>query len=669
MLKQSSPMLRWAMVFSSCLNVVTLKAAVSLSSSPATTSIIGMDFTDLAKIQITSVAKKEQALMQTAADITVLTGEEIRRSGVRSVPEALRLVPGLEVARTGSASWAISARGFNGALANKLLVLIDGRSVYTPLYGGVFWDVQNVQLDNIDRIEVIRGPGAAVWGANAVNGVINIITKHTAETQGGRVSGGGGTEERGFVDTRYGGHLGETGQYRVYGSYFERDGMKRVGAGDAGDGSKMGYGGFRGDWCYSDRDLFTLSTDIYSGTDTSDEPFNTLTPPFSTVKPTDTDLNGGNVKMNWERKFSPRSGLEMQMYYDRTQRKIPLLFSEQRNTYDIDVRHHFSFLQRQNIIWGFGYRASQDSVSNDTFGLDFLPDAHTMQNANIFFQDEFRPWRPLIFTIGSKFEYNDYSGFEFEPNGRVSWLINKRNTLWGSVSRAVRTPTRFDRDVRVSAVVNPTPLTAISYRGDPSFDSEDLVAYEMGYRTQPTRRFYLTTAGFYNVYNNLQSIEPGPIFVETDPMPAHTVVPAYLQNKLNGETYGFQISPELQVTDWCKFQAGYSYFHMKLHLDNDSLDTVSIASERNNPSNQFIFRGSFNLPYKFEFDGTFRYVDNLPNLDIASYAVADARVGWRGIRHVNLELIGQNLFETHHAEFRPGNEVERGVYGRATWDF
>ena len=650
--------------------VVLLSGIVFFSGSFARASdVIGLNFADLTKISVTSVSKKEDKFMETAAAVYVITSEEIRRSGVTTVPEALRLAPGLDVARTGPSTWAISSRGFNGTTANKLLVLIDGRSVYSPLYGGVFWDVQNVELDTIDRIEVIRGPGAAVWGANAVNGVINIIRKPASQTQGGRLMAGGGTEERAFGEARYGGKLGESGHYRVDSDYRQTDDFRTVDGKNAQDQRHIGTAGFRGDWKGAPQDTFRVSTDGYGGEEAGFNSVNSLEPPFHVVQHADTEVTGANVLGQWKRMLSNTSSLQVQTYYDETRRQIPSALTETRDTYDAQLQHQFLLTPHQNVIWGFGYDVSADDV-HDSFGVDFNPDAATDQNYDIFFQDELRLCRAVLLTFGSKFEHNNYTGLEVEPNVRASWLIDPKNTLWASVSRAVRKPTRFDRDLRISAVDSPSPLTTISFRGNKNFDSEKVIAYETGYRSQTTDRLFVDVASFYNVYSDLLSIEPQPPFTETDPSPTHNVNPSFLfENMFRGESYGVEVAPQIQITSWWRMQAQYSYLHERLHPQEGSADTVSAAAAGNNPVHQASLRTSFNLPHHFELDGDVRYVDELHNLDVGSYTVADARVGWKGIRRVNIELVGQNFLMTHHPEFSPGNEVEESVYGKVTWDF
>jgi iron complex outermembrane receptor protein len=325
--------------------------------------------------------------------------------------------------------------------------------------------------------------------------------------------------------------------------------------------------------------------------------------------------------------------------------------------------------RRQNVVWGGGIDVSMYQL-RDSFGLNFSPDTSTDQNDDIFFQDEIRLSRAVLFTLGSKFEHNNFTGFEVEPNARLSWMLDRKNTLWASISRAVRKPRRFETDLRISAVNDTSPLTILSLQGNKDFDSEKVLAYEAGYRSKMTERFFFDLASFYNVYSDLESIEPRAPFTENDPAPSHKVDPNYtFGNGLRGESYGVEIAPQVQLTGWWRVQGQYSYLHERLHLQEGSADAFLARTAGDNPAHQALLRTSFNLPRHFELDGDVRYVDRLPNLHVGSYTVGDARIGWTGIRHMNFEVVGQNLFMSHHVEFSPGNEVERSVYGKVTWDF
>jgi iron complex outermembrane recepter protein len=654
--------------------LLTLTAVTwAAESGPAGTTILELkqlSLEELMGVEITSVSKKEEKLFDAAAAIYVITEEDIQRSGATSIPEALRNVPGVEVARIDSHTWAITVRGFNGTTANKLLVLIDGRSVYTPLFSGVFWDVQDTLLEDVERIEVIRGPGATLWGANAVNGVINIITKSAKQTQGLLVTGGGGTEERGFGGVRYGGKLAATAQYRFYAKYINRDDTVLPEGSDAGDAWQIGQGGFRIDWDASDKHQLTFQGDLYGGSLGQTSTILSPMPPLMRLNNADTAVAGGNVLGRWVHSISEASDVQFQVYYDRTERRIPLVFSEERDTFDVDVQHRFSVGQRQDIVWGFGYRFTQDRVGN-TFNVSWDPDRRATHLVSAFVQDEITlvPDR-LRLTLGSKFEHNDFTGFEIQPNARLAWTPTARQTVWASVSRAVRTPTRLDRDIRLNGQVIPgTPVTVLVVFGSRNFASEELLAYELGYRLQPHARLFLDAAAFYNVYDRLLSIEgPAP----AQPSPPAVAIPFVLANNVEGETYGLELWANYQIADWWRWQAGYTYLHMHLRTKLGSSDTISVASaEGSSPQHQFFLRSWLDLPADLEFDTTLRYVDALPNQSVRAYTALDVRLGWRPIKNLELAVIGQNLLDNRHLEFSSTfrTEIQRGVYGKITWRY
>jgi iron complex outermembrane receptor protein len=623
---------------------------------------------ELMNVEVTSVSKRAEKLSEAPAAISVITADELRRSGATSLPEALRLVPGMEVARVDSHNWAVSARGFNDLFANKLLVLMDGRSVYTPLFSGVHWDVQDALLEDIERVEVIRGPGATVWGANAVNGVINIITRSAKDTQGLMLTGGGGTEEQGFAGVRYGGKLGENAYYRVYGKYFNRDDQVLPDGTDSNDRWNMERGGFRVDWDASTDDHFTLQSDLYSGRLNQTFFLPTPTPPFAQTNRSNLDVNGGNVLGRWSRSFSERSDLSLQVYYDRTVRNGPVL-NEDRDAIDIDLQHHFLLGERQDLVWGAGYRVSSDELDN-TYTATFNPDQRTVQLFSLFAQDEITivPDR-LRVTLGSKFEHNDFTGFEYQPGGRISWTPTDRQTVWASISRAVRTPSQAEDDIQLRQVTT-TPGVQTLIQGSREFDSEELLSYEVGYRWRPLDRITLDAAAFYHDYGNLRSVEPSGVL----PGPPVTVT-AVLANRLNGETYGVEFAPSWQITDWWRVQAAYTFLQMQLHRDAGSLDTTTEANEGRNPHHQLSLRSSLDLPQNIEFDCSVRYVESLPDFQIPSYVVMDARLAWRPFKNLELAIVGQNFLDDRHPEFQAvlipteRTEVQQSVYGKVTWGF
>ncbi len=647
------------------------------------TDLTEMSLDELMNIEITSVSKKPEKLSKSSAAVFVITQEDIRRSGATSIPEVLRMVPGVQVARIDANKWAISTRGFSGRFANKLLVLIDGRSVYTPLFSGVFWDSQDTLLEDIERIEVIRGPGASLWGANAVNGVINIITKHTKDTQGGLISTGAGTEEQGFGNLRYGWKLGRNAYSRIYVKYFNRDDAVLESGSDASDGWKFLRGGFRIDWDVANHDSLTLQGDIYDGEVGQTLTIATPTPHFTRTFDDDGKISGGNVLARWKRAFTEASNMALQLYYDRTERK-DAGFEDNRDIFDVDFQHQFAVGERQEIVWGLGYRFTQDDVAS-TFTISLDPDSRDDHLFSAFVQDDITLIKDLLrLTVGSKFEENDYTGFEIQPNARLLWTPHEQHSVWASVSRAVRTPSRADADVRLNQSVLPpgtlipgsTVNEYISLFGDRNIESEELLSYELGYRIIPAKNLSADIAAFYNDYDELRTIEPGLPFIETSPAPPHLVIPFTGSNKMDGGVYGVELAANWRPVDWWRFSAAYTYLQIHLHLDEDSGDTVSEAAEGESPHNQFSLRSSFDLKKDIELDLWLRYVDNLPSLNEDSYVTMDARLSWEPIKDLELSIVGQNLLDNHHPEFTQEifinstpTEVERSVYGKIAWRF
>jgi iron complex outermembrane recepter protein len=601
---------------------------------------------ELMQIDVTSVSKRSERLSTAAAAITVITAEDVRRSGATSLPELLRLATGLQVAAADGRTWAITARGFNLTTANKLLVLIDGRSIYTPLFSGVFWDVQDTFLADVDRIEVIRGPGATLWGANAVNGVINILTKSARLTAGGLAVAGGGKEERASGGVRYGGAKGgdEGLAYRVYGNYDYRDSLVFSSGGSARDPLRHGQGGFRLDWDRAAADAMTFQGDLYQGLS------------GEALRP-DTDLNGGNLLGRLTHRLAAGGDLKLQLYFDNTHRRTPGTFEEHRNTYDLDLQHHFLPTARQEVVWGIGYRVTEDRVGNSAV-VAFLPDHRTQSLLNVFAQDEITllPDRVRL-TVGSKFEHNDYSGFEVQPSLRLAYTPSPRQTLWGAVSRAVRTPTRIDTDIRFYF-----GDSFLLLAGNPRFQSEAVVAYELGWRLEPSPELTLDVATYYNHYDHLRSQE----FTDGG-------LPIVFANQLKAETAGVEVAANYQMTSWWRWYAGFTYLHKSFGFEPGSTDPTEGLAEGNDPRRQLTLRTSLDLPAQTELDVWLRHVDSLPSPLVPAYTELDLRLGWRATRTFDLSLVGRNLLHAHHPEFgSPGptrQEIPRSLYGRVAWRF
>ena len=626
---------------------------------------------ELGEIEVTTVSKQPVKASQTPAAIYVITQEDIRRSGATSIPEALRLAPGVEVARVDSNTWSLGVRGFGSALSRSVLVLIDGRTVYTPLFAGVYWQVQDTLLEDIERIEVIRGPGGTIWGANAVNAVINIITKNAKETYGTLISSGGGNLDQGFVNFRYGSGNGRNFNYRVYGKAFTR-GPEFHSDGRQFDDWRMGQTGFRADLDSNDRDTFTLQGDLYRGEAGQRLQITSYSAPYTTDVEQNAELAGGNLMGRWKRVFSNRSDIELQTYYDRTNR-TQANFAESRDTFDVDFVHHLKLSWGQDFLWGLGTRISSGNATQVVPTVVFTPNHLTDKLYNAFIQDEIPIVRNrLSLTVGSKFLHNNYTGFELQPSARVLWTPNSRQTFWGAVTRAVRTPSRVEEDLQITGLFMSNPLTFYRIVGDRKFTSENLIGYEVGYRSLIKPKFYLDIAAFYNNYADLLSIEPGTPFTETSPPPAHTVVPLYFRNGLMGNTSGFEIAPDWTPTRWWRLRGSYSFLHIDLNHDSGSQDISTASSiQGSSPHHQVAIQSSLDLPKKLEVDQTFRYVSALPAQQVAAYTTSDVQFSWQATRSLNLSVVGQNLFQPHHAE--SGGDLgslvgmRRSAYVKLTW--
>jgi iron complex outermembrane recepter protein len=655
----------------SCLAVFAFSvdaAAQELAAGAQPASdLTSRSLTELMDIEVRSPSRTPQKLSQVAAAVYVITQEDIRRSGATTIAEALRMSPGLDVARIDSSRWAISSRGFNDFFANKLLVLMDGRSVYTPLFSGVFWDVQDTMLEDIEQIEVIRGPGAAMWGANAVNGVINIITKNSADTQGGLISGGTGTEELGFGSVRYGGKIAEGLTYRAYVKYFNRDDFKLPnGGGDAADEWDMFRGGFRSDWKISDGNSVRLQGDAYSGTTGQDvkvplPPAPLAPPPWPIVTLTGRGkVAGGNVLGSYQHVFSDSSDLTLQTYYDRTER-TDQVHQEFRDTYDLDFQHRFELGERQEFIWGLGYRLSTDKLSRGLGAIQtigFVPAERRDQLFSAFAQDVIKLHEDdLKFTLGTKVEHNSYTGWEIQPNARLIWEPSERHSIWAAVSRAVRTPARFEHTIQGFFTQNGQSGGIF---GNPNYESEELTAYEIGYRVQPNKRVSFDLAGFINDYENLR------VF-------AFSGLGVTPQNVGSAETYGGELGANFKVTEQWRLFAGYTFLKMQLHSQT-RFAVGAETPERESPQHQVQVRSYYDLPWNLELDAAVYYVDSLAARTVPGYTKLDLRLGWRPKQNFELSIVGQNLLDSRHPEFGEGflvspTEIERSVYAKATWRF
>ncbi|AMK79046.1 MULTISPECIES: TonB-dependent receptor plug domain-containing protein [Methylomonas] len=644
------------------------------ASQAASQDALELNVEDLLNVEVTSVSKKAQALNDSAAAIFVITHDDIKRTGATSIPEALRMAPGLDVARIDSNKWAVSARGFNSRFANKLLVLIDGRNTYTRSFSGVYWENQDVMLEDVERIEVIRGPGATLWGANAVNGVINIITKHSSKTAGGLLTGGGGTEEQGFGALRYGAQLGEDTTGRTYVKGFKRDqNTNALGAGAGDDWDKV-QGGFRIDSNLTLKDELKLQGDLYHSHLNQTITIPQIAAPYTDTFRDKAETYGGNILGRWQHTVSTSSDYSLQLYYDYYRRN-EAWFSEGRNTLDLDFQHRFSLLDNNEIIWGFGYQYTHDDTRAGRL-LSLSPTSRNDQLFSTFVQDEMELIdQKLWLTLGTKLEHNDYSGFEGQPTARLMWTPHSQHRIWGAVSRAVRTPSRAEHNMSLlQTVVPPSALnpfpTEVNLQGTRNFRTEDVIAYELGYRTTFIKSLSIDIAGFYNDYKNLRYPTQVPYYF--DPTRFVVVQPVPLGNDYKAKTYGFEVATVWQMLDWWRWDANYSL------LKTDMQDTAPPFGT--SPQQRVSLRSALSVSKDLDFDLWFKYVDNNTSATvygmnhIKNYVTMDARLAWRPVHEVELSLVGQNLFASSHLEYQQENMVmptliDRGMYGKASWSF
>jgi iron complex outermembrane recepter protein len=602
----------------------------------------------LGDIKITSVSKTTEQLSDAPAAIYVISHDDIVRSGATTIPEILRLAPNLQVAQITASSFAISARGFNGTAASKLLVLIDGRTIYTPISSGVDWGVQDVLPEDIDRIEVISGPGAALWGANAVNGVINIITRKSEDTPGGVLDlGGGNLSQRAAL--QYGGKLADNLSYRVYGeSNYQDSAIKATGA-DAKDEWQNSQGGFRLDWA-PPGDRVTLQGDLYRGWEGQ------LAGPTETV-------SGQNLLVRWNHEIESGSTLQVQAYYDYSASSAPGIASDYLTTYDLDVQHSFVLGTSQQITWGGGYRADLDDYPTPlSHSEGFSPQRQTLSYANLFVQDSISLTDALKIILGARFEADAYSGPQLLPDARLSWKVTDSSLIWAAVSRAARAPSLLERDLFES--VGPVKLIE---PGD--FRPEKLTAYQLGYRSQLSPSVSLSVSTFYNVYNDLRSAEfsPGGVF------------PIVFGNLMEGNTYGVEVWGSYRINQWWVLTAGANWLHKDLHFEAGSSGLGGTAIAGDDPAYQFSVHSSMNLAHGITLDLYLRKIGILPEPASPTYTEFDGRIGWAVSPSLEVSLTGANLFQPNHLEFgttsaplqlgATGVETGRSVYAQVRFRF
>ncbi|HLG99405.1 MAG TPA: TonB-dependent receptor [Bryobacteraceae bacterium] len=628
----------------------------------------------LMDVQVTSVNKKEQKLARTAAAIFVISAEDIRRSGATNIPDLLRMVPGVQVSRIDANAWSISIRGFNMRYSNKVLALIDGRSIYSSSFSGVYWDQQSVPLEDIERIEVIRGPGGTVWGANAVNGVINIITKHANATHGGLFVAGTGNEDTAQGLLQYGGRAGKDGDYRVFSSYSRIADSSLPSGISAGDGWRRIQGGGRADWDVTPSDSLTVEGSAYSNSEgqTRWPGFTSLLPqgaPFQDV----VTARGGDLMGRWDHIFQGGSDASLHVYAD-TYRRIDLGAAETHKTLDFDFQHHLK-LGRNDIVWGAGYRASDSGAASAS--LYFVPVSQTDSLYSTFIQDEINMNDRLWLTIGSKFEHNAYTGFEFEPGASLAWTLTGRQTVWISAAKAIRQPSRFENvvDATLGTVpVAPGVTGTLVLLGNPNFQAEELRDYEAGYRAQLTKDFSLDIAMFGSIYKHLATDEPLASLPLQNPSGSGLLFQLMVANKEHATDYGGELSATWNVNRHWRISPSYSWIEMKPELDPDSLTPFGNLLNGDAPKHMFQVRSFFNLSKNVEFDSTAYYVAHLAINDVPGNFRLDTRIGWRRGEGVEFSVVGQNLLRPQTLEFGnaaavAGTLVQRSIFGKVTWRF
>src|SRR5260221_5466352 len=586
----------------------------------------------LASITVTTASRRAEPLVDAPASIYVITAEDIRRAGANSIPELLRLAPNLQVARADNTQYAISARGFNNVLANKMLVLIDGRTVYTPLFSGVFWEAQDTFLEDIDRIEVISGPAATLWGANGVNGVINIITRSSARTQGALLAGVGGTRESG-IGGRFGGAAFADGTYRAYAKYTDRDHFNLTSGAPIRDASRMLATGLRTDWERA-AETITLQGDGYSGD--------------VDQAPAARSISGGNLLGRWTRSLEAGSGLQLQAYYDRTNRDHPGTFKEALDTFDVELQHTIGSLPGHRLILGAGYRLARERVQENA-SQAFLPADRNLRWGNVFAQDQIALLERLELTLGLKLEPNIYPHTEYLPNARLAWHLSPEHLAWAAYSRAVRAPSRIDRDVFFPGA---PPYLLVS---NTTFDSEIARIAEIGYRALVTPALSLSATAFHHDYPNLRSVglsPAGPVFA----------------NGIEGRVQGVEAWGIYQVTQVWRLTGGLVAMHERLRVAPGKVDFGGAPPLRHDPDHIARLRSAWGITPRHQLDLALRHAGQLKNPVVPAYTVLDARFGWRVTEGLELSLSVQNVFDRDYAEWgAPNNRamLQRAVLLKA----
>lgn len=646
---------------------ITTCGFLLLTSSAAHAAIKDLSrLRELANTKVTTVSKTPEDPFDSAAAVYVITREDIRRSGATTIPEILRMAPGLDVARAGSSAWAVGSRGFNDTTQNKLLILIDGRVAYSPVFPGVRWDTQDVMIEDIKQIEVIRGPGAAVWGTNAVNGVINIITEEAENTLENFTSVTQGVDQH-SVAARHGGKIGDNFFYRTYAKYDDYGPSKQLySKSNVRDGWQKMQTGFRADWEKSAQDTFNFQGDIYKGAIDRLTTLPTISSPYSQTVIDDNNVVGGNLSTKWTHIHRNGVTTQVQAYIDHFERNFDVS-KERVTSFDVDVQHFLNPMGRHSITVGEEYRLVAQRQPY-RFYITYNPTSRTDNLFTGFLQDKITIFPDLLsVTFGTKVEHNDYTGFEYQPSARFAWTPTKEKTIWGAVSRVVRTPSRAEYDLtqRASGVVHDSGYIALVAQD--GFKSEDMVAYELGYRARPNKDFFWDSTIFYNDYNKLRTLERGTAFSDI-------AVPLVDYNYGKAESYGTEWSATWDVNNMWQLSGAYTFLTIDTHVNQGSTDTILKQDEGKAPKNQFNIRSNLTLPHDVEFDNALYYVDSLSDPGIPPYFKLDSRLAWKPLDTVELSVVGQNLLDSYHREFRASSlfqqsEIGRTVYGKVSVRF
>lgn len=658
--------------------------------------------------KVFSLSKKKENAFDSAAAIYVLSSEDIRRSGVNSIPEALRLVPGLQVARANGNAWAISARGMNHQYSSKLLIMIDGRTVYTPIFSGAFWDNQDYVIGDIDRIEVIRGPGGSIWGANAMNGIINIITKSASETKGAYVSQVYGNNDNSITEARFGNKIGssELDSYRVYAKHVNRDGFYKLNDGTSNNdtstnnhGSTRNNDGFSGSSAGFKYDIGSIKDNNISihGDIAKNNSKNYFQSGAIGGSNGNKDNSSANIVVNWNKTFSQKSSISLQGYFYYDNNNIQTTNYYEKTT-DLDFQHFYNFSEQNQFIWGLGYKNVIDKITNKPgytttgdpyFPLSYSPAFRNIETYSAFIQDKIGLIADKLYlTLGSKFEHNDQTGFEYQPNARLTYYPSRNQTVWAAVSRAIRVPTMGEDSLNIKVETfdtdgvtsfGPTTVT----QGNPKAQAETVVSYEVGYKVKPTRTTNIDISTYVNQYSRLGT------FDATNIDPSTGIGTPTASNTGRAVTYGFEVDTKWQVLDTWRLEASYDFIKMDIKLNAAANENDPTASLLNSdklsyfmkavPRNQFRLRSLYDVTSKIEFDNMLYFVDSLPSKTtvekgVPAYIRWDTRLGYLATKNLDLSFGIQNLLDDRHQEFSAAffnNKIEVGrtYYVKAVLQF